>query len=252
MIWFKIWKDSRKHMLAGFGIVMLAALVQGVIAPSGLTIFGLDPTRFPHLPLVSSALPDPRAPGFARSAWWLLYLNVAVLIAPMMGIITAGSGISSQTADGMRRSHPSVMYTLSLPVARRRWMAARAAFGFLQMAILILLLAIVPAALAPVTGGHFSWVLALRAFPFMIAGATVFYALAMFLATFLDEYWQALASVVALMGLAVVVSAGQFPEVNIFRFMSGFGPSSIGTVACLAITALFFAGAIWVVERQEF
>jgi hypothetical protein len=251
MIWFKLWRDSRKHLLAGLAIVLLAALVEGVVAPSGLTIFGLDPARFPHLPLVSSTLPDPRAPGFASSAWWLLYLNVAVLIAPMIGIITAGSGISTHTPDGMRRTHPSVIYTLSLPVARSRWMVAQAAFGFLQMAVLILLLAIVPAALAPVTGGHFSWASALASFPFMLAGAAVFHALAMFLATFLEEYWQAVLSVVALMSLALLVSSGQLREANLFRFMSGFSQSWAGAIACVALTAIFFASAIRVVERQE-
>lgn len=251
MIWFKLWRDSRKHALGGLGIVLGIALLHGVLAPAGLSIFGVDPSKLPRFPLVLSALPKPEAPSFASSAWWLMYLNAAVLIGPLLGIITAGSGIAAQCAGwSWRGSHPSVIYTLSLPVTRLRWAAARAALGLAQMSVLVLLLVMIPAALSPFTGGHFSWQSALAPFVFLLLGSGVFYALSMFLATFLDETWQTLSSGAMLAALALLASSGV--NRRIFEFMSGLYPSMSGALVCIALMAVLFRCSVWIIERREF
>ena len=254
MIWFKCWTDARTQAMFGLAIVVMIALFQAVLVPSGLTILGMDPARFQHLPIVTpNSLPDPHAPGFTSSLWWVIYLNVAVPVAALIAILTAGSGISTHVGDRAGRTiHPSAIYTLSLPAKRSRWMAVRAAMSGLILAFLVFLLVVIPAALAPFTGGKFSWTSALACFPFMIVGAGVFQAFCMFLATFLEETYHVLFCVVTLIGLVLVVSSGRLPPLNIFRLMSGLNPSMLGAGVCLALIALFFSGAIWIADRREF
>jgi hypothetical protein len=251
MIWFKVWKDSRKHALGGLAIVLVIAIVFQVFVRYGLAIYQSDPSHVPNFVLLGATLPDPHAAAFPSAVCWVIYLTVALLIAPFIGIITAGSGLGVGGA-AWTAPRPSTIYTLSLPVSRSRWLAARAVIGFLEMTALVVLLMTIPIALSPLTGSNFSLASALRSTPFLILAAGVSNAISVFFSAFLDEQWQVVASVCVVFGLATTAMAGKSASGAIVsRFVTGITPSVAGIALCAAIMAALFCSALWIVERQE-
>ena len=84
----------------------------------------------------------------------------------------------------------------------------------------------------------------------MVAGMAVFYWFSVFLATFLDELWQGMVSLVVLgmlTGFGVAVKAG---SLNYMKFMTGGG--AVGYTVCLGLSLALAYGSVTVVERREF
>src|ERR1035438_4342070 len=66
----------------------------------------------------------------------------SVLLYIFTAIFLAGSGINSQTTYGLTSGfHGSMLFTLSLPVSRRRLLFVRAGLGALQTSALVAVLA---------------------------------------------------------------------------------------------------------------
>lgn len=184
--------------------------------------------------------------------WWqAIYNMVAAPVAIFIGFLMAGSGLNTQTLYGVGQGvHPSMVFTLSLPVRRRTWVLTRAGLGLLQAALMTVAALALPPALNGVLGTKFSWMTALGAVPAMVAGMAVFYWFSVFLATFLDELWQGMVSLVVLgmlTGFGVAVKAG---SLNYMKFMTGGG--AVGYTVCLGLSLALAYGSVTVVERREF
>jgi hypothetical protein len=178
------------------------------------------------------------------------------LLNCMAALYLAGSGINSQTTySAVSGFHGSMLFTLSLPISRRRLFLARAGFGAMESCAFVLM----TTALVPFLNPD------ARAFQLLRYGARAMvctlavYALSAFLSCILDEMWQFTGSILIIGGVALL----QFRVAGL-SFLSPLRGISLLSCPLTASTpwapiltsavcvfVLFFA-SVRVLERKEF
>jgi hypothetical protein len=164
MLWFKAWLETRWRFAFLVGMILLVWL-----APLWITATGVQP-------------------GVPPARQWVGIQLGSVLLYIFTAIYLAGSGINSQTLYAATSGfHGSMVFTLSLPVTRRRLLFARAGLGALLTLLLIVIMAGYILHLRPEATS------ALQAAAYLtrvIACTMPVYALTVLLACLLDEMWQ--------------------------------------------------------------
>jgi hypothetical protein len=229
MLWYKGWLETRLKLLVALGImgfIFTSAHMRGIRMPVEIKAFVIN----------------------------AMFLGVVI---PTM---FAGAGIKTQPAfQGTKGLHGSMYFTLSLPVSRFRLLASRASLGWLQMVGMIgawccALWLLFPALKEVATAAElFEHEVA------FVACASTFYAINVFLATFLDEQWRLYGSGIAIGALWLLFKKTLLPaSVNIFRAMGEGSPlithampwTAMGFSLCLA--AILFFAALKVVQLREY
>ena len=256
MLWYKSWLDTRSRFL--LGLVLLSALacwtvfmfrtVQGLAAslPSAGLVVGNDALQA-EIEESLEALRTFR--GYAWSQWFAgNFTGLLTLLAALLGsgspLVKAGTG---------------ALFSLALPASRKRWIGTRAATAAAELLAIALAPSIVIAVLAPLVGEQFSLVDAL-AFSFCaFVGATLFFAIALFLSTFFNDVWRPLlltclvAVVLMVLGRTLLGDDG-----GLFAAMAGTSYYYEGAlpwpslVAAAVFAAAFIYFAARNVERRDF
>lgn len=166
MLWFKAWLETRWRV--GF---VAASILLVWVAPFWLPLLGL---RVPA--------------GFPASKLWMAIHLGTVLLYIFAAIFLAGSGINTQTTYAATSGfHPSMFFTLSLPVSRRRLLFVRAGIGALQTSVLVAVMAVYTLLERPAA----TTVLQFLAYSTRaVVCSMAVYALSVLLACVLDEVWQ--------------------------------------------------------------
>jgi hypothetical protein len=166
MLWFKAWLETRWR----FGFVVGSILLVWV-APFWLPLLGL---RVPA--------------GFPASKLWVAIHLGTVLLYIYAAIFLAGSGINTQTTYAATSGfHPSMLFTLSLPVSRRRLLLVRAGLGAIQTSFLVAIMAGYTLFETPGTTPVLQYLAYVTR---AIVCTMAVYALSVLLACVLDEMWQ--------------------------------------------------------------
>jgi len=209
--------------------------------------------------------------GTFVAAWWLIGLRVdsptrytinflSLFIWPMVAVTQAGAGINTQVTYGARAGvHASMLFTLSLPVRRRRLVAVRAGLGALLTAVLVTCQCFFGWAVAPALRARLTPAdVALYAIC-ALAGSLVFYALGVLLSAMVDELWVFYGSFLALFAVVVLqMKVKPFASIDIFRVMGDLSYPMTGRMpwdmlaACAAVTLALVAVAVAIVERKEY
>ncbi|HEX3569822.1 MAG TPA: hypothetical protein VHU44_03280 [Acidobacteriaceae bacterium] len=232
MLWYKGWLETRFRLLF-------------ILAVMGLTVFMQESSRRAHP--VSAGKPA------MTSFVTLMFIEVV-----LVGAIFGGAGIATQPSFTAQRGvHGSTLFTLSLPVSRRRLLLVRAALGWLEaIAAMTLFCAAMWFALpwlrTAMTG--FEMVEYLAA---LLACGSVFYCVAVLLGSFLDDQWR-------VWGTMLVAGAFGFASMrlhlpafaDIFRGMSQLitahaMPWSVMAFS-LGLAALLLAVTARIVQRREY
>jgi hypothetical protein len=184
MLWYKAWLDTRSRFWIGLillvvmacGIVLEFPRVQEVAA-------GFEPLQQgrPLQRQINEALELSRTfRGFVWHQWFQQNaLTVGALFAALLGTCR----LFSSGARGL-------LFTLSLPASRRRWLAVRAATGLAELLVLMLVPALMFPLLAPLIGQHYSLGDALvHAFSAFI-GISAFFGLTLLLSTVFRDTWR--------------------------------------------------------------
>ncbi len=258
MIWYKAWLETRSRLAWSFFVLGSMVFLHLASAPQFIAKAALDPDRGRFEAFVQSLTSAaPHSQALYTAEWQIGFLLISTVIAPTMGLLMAGSGINTQTFYGMRQGvHPSMIFTLSLPVRRGQWLLTRGGLGAIQTAILALLLVCIPPALTP--GSGYSWKLSLVAWPFLTLGTMVFYWFSVFVATFLDELWQGLVSLTIIGALGGIAISGFGGGIGWIKFLIGGSyllSGSIpwgGILLSLVLSGIFFYASVAVIERREF
>lgn len=235
MLWFKAWLETRWRFcfLAGSILFVWAA-------PLWAPLF--------HI----------RAPaGVAESKLWMAIHLGSVLLYIFTAIYLAGSGINTQTTYSATSGfHPSMLFTLSLPVTRRRLLLVRAGLGALQTSALVVIMAAYTVFQKPggTTPSQFLVYLA-RA----IVCTMAIYALSTLLACVLDEMWQFYAAFLCCIALFPLQS-----RISVISWLSPFrGMSLISyplngpmpwapVIASLVLTAVLMYASMLIVQHKEY
>ncbi len=224
MLWWKAWMETRwrlAFLVACFALLWAEGLLFGV-------------------PLVR-----------LRAAFLLQYAAIWGIAATML----AGAGLNSQTTWGTSTSyHGSMLFTLSLPIARRKLFAVRAGAGAVETCFLIVITGV-----PLVRFAGLGW----SAASLYVAGACVCsmtaYAISALLACVTGEMWQLYGSWGALGALGLSMRYAPLARFNPLRgfFLSAYTAAAhfpwldawIGS-ALLAVVCCFTA--VRILDRKEY
>lgn len=212
MLWYKAWLDTRSRFV--LGLLVLLALACGTVF-----LFRTVQTIAASLPadaVVGGGVLEERMQeafeairtfrGYAWSQWFVGKLPALLtLLAALLGsgspFVKAGAG---------------ALFSLALPASRERWIGTRAAIGLAELLAAALLPSVAIVAIAPAVGQQFSFLDALVFGLSAFVGASLFFAIAMFLSTFFSDVWRPLlltclaAVVMSAVGMALPSGRGLF------------------------------------------
>ncbi|HJQ69566.1 MAG TPA: hypothetical protein VKA70_11365 [Blastocatellia bacterium] len=252
MLWYKYWLETRWRFFLGL------ALLTGFAAMAVLTE-----------PLVSTAMEGFEDPGgrigeFLREqimisktydgyVWQQWFSKNLITWWIFFAIFIGAGGLVTESTRG------TALFTLSLPVTRRRLHAVRAATGAIELA----LLALVPSLLIPLfsllIGESYSvWTIIVYVM-FTILGGAVFFALTILLTTIFSDVKP------MLIGIAVALIVTFIPQFfkelapySVLNVMIGGSyfhtgePPWAGLAVSLAVAAAMFYVSLRIIERRDF
>jgi len=164
MLWYKAWLETRWRFGFLVGMILMVWLAPLWISATG----------------VHSGVP-------AARQWMGIQLG-SVLLYIFTAIYLAGSGVNSQTIYAATSGfHGSMLFTLSLPVSRRRLLFVRAGLGAILTCILVAIMAGYILFLRPEATSAIEAAVYLTR---VIVCTMAVYAVSVLLACVLDEMWQ--------------------------------------------------------------
>jgi hypothetical protein len=233
MLCFKAWLETRWRFAFLVGSILLVWL-----APLWISATGVQP-------------------GVPAARQWMGIQLGTVLLYIFTAIYLAGSGINTQTVYAARTGfHGSMLFTLSLPVSRRRLLFARAGLGALITVMVVVIMASYILHLRPEATSCLQAVVYLTR---VIVCTMPVYALSVLMACVLDEMWQFMGA--CFFWVAVFLLQSKFDllaRVSPLRGMSLncypiTAPMPWAPVlASLALTGLLLWASVLVVQRKEY
>lgn len=247
MLWYKMWRESRvRFAISVVALLWMCGAV--VLLQQQVRAHADEPLSYVHY------------------IWHAVYKANALDLYILLVIVLGLGGVQQERAQG------TAGFTLSLPLSRWRLVATRAVTGWVEMAVLALLPALLIPLLSPWVGQTFPFLRALQ-FSVLWAGCgMVIFALTFFFSTVLaGAYSPAIASVAAV--VACSMSAGlplfeRFPVLDLIDTMHGTqlllspGNASLGafvvplpwlSLGLYALLALCLTGVAGVITaRRDF
>ena len=254
MLWYKAWMETRWRFIAGLAILMAIAV----------TIVAAHPMLMKMMPRLSGMLTGPLGDqlrtqleqmqsyhAYIWTQWWTKNL---VEIWTVMAVLIAAGGLLAESSRG------SALFTLALPVTRRRLFGVRCAVGVLEVAALALLPSLAIRMLSPTIDQSYPLAGVLVHSALLLAGGMVFFSLTVLLSSVFADQWR---PILISLGAAAVLGLlwSVFPQlapVNLGAVMTGedyylYGRAPwLGVLASLAISAVLLGGALQIVEQRDF
>jgi hypothetical protein len=254
MVWHKAWHDTRWRFATLFAVLVALTCFHVF---EWLDVQRLVPTLDPSVAggnaTVRSALAEAIAAEqtFRGYIWYQWFdQNFATCIVLFAALLGSGSALST--------SGRGLLFSLALPVARGRWLEARAAIGVAQVLALALVPSLLIPLLAPVVGESYSVTDALVHGALLFVLGSVFLAFAMLASAIVDDFGRAivLTAVAAIVvGMAeVALSRGH----GLFHALTGGAYYRSGTlpwpelVLGVALTGALIYGAAAHLARRDF
>jgi hypothetical protein len=226
MLWYKAWLETRWRFVFTIGS-MLVLLLPG-------PLLGVPPERL-----------------------WRGLQSGLVLLYCFAALYLAGSGIYSQTTYSMTPGfHGSMLFTLSLPVSRRRLFFVRAGLGAIEMCACVATMAALILFLRP---GATSTLQTLQYLTRAVVCTMAVYALSALLASVLDEVWQFNVSWLCLSAVWLLQSrsslVAQLSPLRGMSLMSYPATSPMPwapVVASVVVTGVLLFMSVLVLQRKEY
>lgn len=253
MLWYKTWHDTRSRFWIGLVLLTLIALglvpeftqVQRVLPLVGEpSVDPGDPLRHP----LAEAIELSRT--FRGFVWHQWFQGNALMVGALFAALLGTSRLFSSSTRG-------VLFTLSLPASRRRWLATRAATGLTEMLILMVLPALAISLFAPLIGQYYGPGEALLHALCAFVGMAACFGLALLLSTIFQDSWRSVL-IVCLIAVCVTFVDLLTPGLGVLRvlaaedyFRGGSLPWAGLGVFVVATAGLLYAAARNV-ERLDF
>lgn len=255
MLWHKAWLETRWRFISGLVIltVMAGGSVYDYLATQRL------------LPMLNSTITPPAQGGlagviaeaielqkdFRGFIFYRAFRDNLTQMGVLFAVLLGCGGLLSEAKKG------SALFTLSLPITRRRLLGVRTATGLAQCLAIAMIPPLIIPVLAPAIGQQFSVVDALAHGLCLFFVGALFFSLASFLSTMFGDIWRPLLIAVVIACGAVIVQVA-VPEFGLFRVMSGETYFRTGalpwmgflTTAVLASALLYSASET--LERRDF
>jgi hypothetical protein len=253
MLWYKAWRDTRWRFLIGLGILTGTALANVLAYPSvrGLLAVGLlvgpDNLLSHEINWVAQV-----SSSFRGYVWVQLVRQNLFYLWTIFAVLLGAEGPFSQRTGAI--------FTLSLPVSRRRVCAVRAATDLGELCLLALIpMLLIPLA-APAVGYTYGLADALVHGIQILAGGAVFYCLAVWLATIFDDRWRPIiitlaVAVVANLCANYIAAAAPFSPATVMEGESYFRtglPAWAGICIWPCVSAAMLYAAVRSIEARDF
>lgn len=255
MLWHKAWLETRGRFIAGL-------LILSVLAGTKVYEYVVTRRMMPAAESVLSGSPNTPLNNAIREAiaaqrefrgfiWYTAFRDNLTQFGVLFAVLLGCGGLLAEAKKG------SALFTLSLPVTRRRLFGVRAATGLTQWFALAMIPPLAIPLLAPAIGQHFSIVDALAHGLCVFFAGALFYSLASFLSTLYTDFWRPMLIAFVIACFAAVLQFA-VPQLGLFRVMSGETYFRSGTLpwvgflttAVLASALLYSAAET--LERRDF
>lgn len=254
MAWYKSWLDTRWRFVIGLAVVLVVACgtvfsyaeIQQVLPELDASGVGTGGRLGEAIQEAFEAQRTFR--GYVWFTWFADNLtSLGVLFGALLG---SGSPLGSPGRG--------LLLSLSLPLSRRRWLAARAGTGLVELFVITLAASLPLVAFAPLIGESYGFGDAVVHGASVFAGASVFFGAALLLCTLFNDLWRPLL-MTCFGAIALGFAETALPSgYGVFALMSGetyFLTGSlpwIGWLASLALTALLILGAARELVYRDF
>ncbi|HYE87213.1 MAG TPA: hypothetical protein VEA16_12710 [Vicinamibacterales bacterium] len=257
MLWHKAWLETRWRFIS-------ALVILTMLAGSSVFSYFANARLMAQLPEMTAS-PVTESTGLAAAIreaievqkdfrgfiWYRSFRDNLSNMGVFFAILLGCGGLVSETSKG------SALFTLALPVTRRRMVGTRAGAGLAQCFVIAMVPPLAIAILAPAVGQRFTLVDALSHGICLFFVGAVFFGLASFLSTIFADIWRPL--VIAL-GVAMTVAVASFvvPQLDLFSVMNGesyFRTGSLpwtGLLTSAVLTTALLYGAAESLERRDF
>lgn len=256
MLWYKSWLETRWRFLIGLVLLICSAFSIVFTYPHVLRILPMVPAHIPatingeigrRIREAVELSRDYR--GYVWSNWFRQNLpQMWTLFAVLIGT----GGLLSHSSGG------GTLFTLSMPVSRKRLLGVRSATGIMELFVLAFVPSLLILLFSPAIGQSYSLTSVLIHSACLFVAGSVFFSLAVLLSTLLNDIWQPL-----LIAMAIAIVLGiveQLPQVQfgVFHVMHGeswFRHGALPWAGLLASAALSVAmqyGAAINIERRDF
>ena len=254
MLWYKSWLDTRWRFLLGLALLLVFACGTVVSFPTVQELVrSVSPSEIAGSEALRQELQESienmsTFRGYAWSEWF--QSNFPGLLTIFAALLGSGSPLV--------RSGSGTLFSLALPVARGRWIGTRAGAGLAELFMLALLPSIAIAALAPIVGEQFPLGEALVFGVCAFVGASVFFSIAVFLSTLVNDVWRPLlitclvAVALGALGLALPEGHGLFTAMSGGGYFEGGSWPWIELLVSAAVAGGFVYAAAANVARRDF
>ena len=253
MLWQKAWRESRWRFVAGLLMASVAAVVVVVTYPLVMKM-KLD------VPDLGERLNRQLQEMLALSSTYRGYVwaqwfdkNLLTFWTPLAVLLGAGGVLTEQTRG-------TALFTLSLPVTRRRLLGVRAALGAVELVVLSVAPSLLIVALSPLVGREFPLADALVHALVLATAGMVFYSFTLLLSSVTsDQIKQIVVGLMVVFAPALLsLISERAARYSIFSVMSGrsyFMSGELpvgGLILCACASVSMFVLALRQFERQEF
>lgn len=215
MLWMKAWLETRWRFLYALGL------------PLGVIVL-----------FVAAGLRS------AKQAPTMMFVLSSFSI--FAAVYLAGTGVRTQSPfQGTKGLHGSTYFTLSLPVSRFRLLAVRTGVGFLEIVGINAIMIGLAWALFPLVRADSTPIDLLETILSAVLCTACLYSMAVLLATFLEETWHMLGSLI-LVGISWwgLSRLSLRPSFNVFRFLGAASPIVTRGLPWPAIGISLFVSAV--------
>jgi hypothetical protein len=251
MLWYKSWLETRWRFLIGLALLMCSAAALVFTYPRVREL----------LPLAAPVEVGGELGRRIREAMDLArdYRGYVWSQGFQQNLVNLGTLFAVLLGTGGLLSGGAALFTLSLPVSRRRLLGTRIAAGLGEWLVLAFVPALLIPLLSPAIGESYSVVAALAHGVCLFVAGTVFFSLAILLSTVFGDVWRplliALTVAVVLAGLEAFWDLSAF---GVYRVMSGdayFRTGALpwaGLFVSAAASAAMLYGASATIANRDF
>jgi ABC-2 type transport system permease protein len=260
MLWQKSWWETRWGLLAFMGVMLLFAVWRLPLEQTDLAQwFSSLQERATNLGEDSQGL-LPLLNSYQGYVWYNWFKLLLLMMWPTFAVTMVATLVASSCPWMAGATGAAGLFTLSLPVSRRRVLLTHAALVAVEM----VLVALVPSLMFPIVsrsiGGEVTFGSTVVYALLLSLGGMVFPAFSFLLTAVFKNQW-----IVLTIGIAVVFAlffpihiAEGFPWWNVYHVMSGetyfrYGKIPwLGLLVSLAVSASMVFAAVRIYERRDF